>query len=88
MPPQIPGELFSQFHSGFKIAFAHVPGAGLRVCIEDPKRRIFLSFRIEKENESKLHDCLCQPLREGTEPGVSQGQRLADDDLGDGCSSA
>ena len=84
---EIPGELFSQFHSGFKIAFANVDGPGLRVCIEDPKRRIFLSFRIEKENQAKLYDCLRQSHGNETESRLPEKERMATDDLGEGSPS-
>lgn len=78
---QIPGEIFSQFHSGWKISFAYVEGAGYRVCVENPQACKFLSFRIEKENQAKLYDCLRQSNRNETQSGLPEKERLETDDL-------
>jgi len=87
MAIKVPGTLFEQFHSGWKFIAAHIEGADLRFCIENPSKNMFLSFRIEKKNEPLLYDCLRLTHGDKEEPGLLEKKRLETDDIGQGCTS-
>ena len=69
----IPSEIFSQFHSGWKIVFScgtEEPGFH-RVYIENPSKGMALNFLIKPENERKLLDSLRKSYRDEEESGLS-----------------
>jgi len=77
----VPGTIFEQFHSGWKFVGAFVDGAGLRFCIENPHKNLFLSFRVEKQNQQLLYDCLRFAHRDKKEPRFAETESMEIDDI-------
>jgi hypothetical protein len=68
----IPGTIFEQFHSGWKITVAYIYGAGYRAFVESPSKGIALSFIFQPENTQKLYDSLRVTNGNQEEPGIPE----------------